>query len=159
MEKKLILIRHAEAEEGALSDKERALTQRGIRQAYLLSEWMQQQHFLPALIVHSSARRCRETAQLLAERLNIAVLQEEERLYNASMRQIVEVLEQTPGAVESLALVGHNPYLSYFAEWVTGEPLGSLSPASAVVLSLPVDDWTMLSGQMATLLGRFDAVY
>lgn len=158
MEKRLILIRHAEAAEGALTDKDRALTQRGIRHAYLLSEWLRQQHFLPSLIVHSTALRCEQTARLLVERLGDMPLQEEESLYNASMRQIKETVENLAASLDTVALVGHNPYLSYFAEWLTGEPLGMLLPASTVVVSLPIDDWSLLSGQTATLLGRFEVI-
>jgi len=160
MERRLILIRHAEAEAVALSDKERALTQRGIRQVYLLSEWMQQHHFLPEHIIHSTALRCEQTARLLAERLAAApTLQAEEQLYEASMRQIIETLVHVPATIHEVALIGHNPHLSYFAEWLSGEPLGILAPASAVAFHLPIDGWNMLSGQIATLLGRFEATH
>ena len=65
--KRLILMRHAKSDwsQGGLSDFERPLNKRGVKDSSALGKWMADHLELPDVILCSSARRTQQTMQLL----------------------------------------------------------------------------------------------
>jgi phosphohistidine phosphatase len=118
---RVYLVRHAHAVE-AEEDAERPLSVRGERQARALADFLgRAKAFEPSVIWHSSLVRSRQTAEILAQRLQLAApltlmpdLQPED-----DPRAVARRLKAT--AVESVAVFGHEPHLSALASLlVTG---------------------------------------
>lgn len=117
--RRLILIRHAKADAGAL-DLERRLTPRGESDAAAVGRLLARAGVTPDRAVLSPARRARQTwdavQAALAEPVEVVL---DQRVYDndvAALFQVVAEAEVDAGAVLGcLALVGHNPSFAEFA--------------------------------------------
>ena len=149
MVKNLILVRHAEATEGGagVKDIERELTAKGHRDAPRIGRYFYENQILPDMILSSSAQRARSTAELMAEQLKYELNQISyvDELYNASVRTLLSTINQGDDAWSILVLVGHNPAISYLSEYLSGEPIGSMDPASYVQIEFEADSWQEVS--------------
>ena len=74
MAKRLILVRHAKAEYGAIQDAERSLTKTGQRQALQLGLELAQRLDRLDLMIISPAKRAQQTAEPLIGRARLAGL-------------------------------------------------------------------------------------
>lgn len=105
----IILWRHAEAEDGG-ADLERALTERGIRQASRVGRWLRKRLRGDWRVIASPALRARQTAAGLAMPFevvaSIAPGAEPEAVLNAS---------QWPNGPGNVVIVGHQPTLGQVA--------------------------------------------
>jgi len=113
--RQLVLVRHAKAGEGAI-DRDRPLADRGVAEAPALGRWLARQRIVPDRVVVSPARRARQTWDLAAAELRKAaepVL--DDRVYDNTVEDLLEILRQTPAEVTTLAIVGHNPGIQELA--------------------------------------------
>lgn len=109
--RRLILMRHAEAERAAGSggDRDRALSARGRREAASIGRAIAARGMLPDLALVSPAARTRQTWDLLHDAFGDVEVREEEPLYNGAaeaLRRLVEAAEEEAG---TLMVVAHNP--------------------------------------------------
>ncbi|CAN5275540.1 histidine phosphatase family protein [soil metagenome] len=120
--KALYLLRHAKSSHaGGEADHDRPLAERGRRAAPLIAEHMRRQKIAPALVLCSSARRTRETLDLLAPALgDDTVRRFEDGLYQADAAALLERLRQVPHDVPTVMLVGHNPAVQEMALTLAG---------------------------------------
>ncbi|HMJ68105.1 MAG TPA: histidine phosphatase family protein [Cyclobacteriaceae bacterium] len=157
--KHLILIRHAESGEKVTgqSDKDRELTTSGISQAASAGAYLRDQPVHIDMILSSGASRAETTAQLIAEQLKSGdLITVEDELYQGSVGTLFNILRGADQH-QSIAIVGHNPTVSYFSEFITGTVVEELRPATVIVFKVPIGNWKDLSKGCATLLDRFDA--
>jgi len=109
---RIYLLRHARAvwAEPGTRDFDRALDARGREDARALGLEMAAKDLRPDRVICSSAKRCRETWDLLAEALPVSDVTFTETLYvegQAGYLDIIQDLEDTG----SVMLVGHNPMI------------------------------------------------
>src|SRR5918994_6226511 len=111
--KTLLLIRHAKSswEHSGVSDHDRPLNERGLRDAPLMGRRLAERGVVPDVILSSTALRARATAKLLADALGsgAAHIVTDERLYAASADEVLEVVGELGSEVSCAAVVGHNP--------------------------------------------------
>ena len=142
--KRLLILRHAKSswDHSALTDWERPLSARGVRDAPRVGELLRTQALIPDLIVTSDAVRARTTAQAVAQAAGYTGdISVEPSLYHASADDIVAVLNTVADdLVESVLVVGHNPGLEELVERLSGEHHG-LPTAALVQLALPIERW------------------
>jgi phosphohistidine phosphatase len=114
VERQLLLLRHAKSswDDPALPDHDRPLAGRGRKAATLIGEHLRHQRVPVALVLCSSARRARETVELVDPRGEIQV---EREIYAASADQLLERLRGLSSDVEVAMLVGHNPAIQELA--------------------------------------------
>jgi phosphohistidine phosphatase len=151
MRLRLIVMRHAKAGElPGGPDAERALTERGRRDAAAAGRWLRESGFLPGAVVCSPARRTRQTWQQVSAELGAEpAFSLEKRLYEADVLDLTEVVAATPAEVTSLLYIGHNPAAAQFAADLTGRDLPFPTSAIAVIaLPAPWADLAPLSGQL-----------
>src|SRR5262245_24183768 len=67
----LILWRHADAED-RMPDEERRLTSKGEKQAQRMAAWLKERLPRNAVVLSSTARRARETAQALTRKFELS---------------------------------------------------------------------------------------
>jgi phosphohistidine phosphatase len=109
--RRLILLRHAKSAwpEG-VPDHDRPLAPRGRRDAPAAGRWLHRFGYVPDRVVCSTARRARETWQLAEENLGAhPTTVFEDRVYGASIADLLDLARQTPEDVRSLLIVGHDP--------------------------------------------------
>ena len=71
--RKLVLLRHAKSEWPDLADHDRPLAKRGRRDAPVVGRWLGASGYAPDAVVCSTARRARETWELVSTGLTAAV--------------------------------------------------------------------------------------
>lgn len=109
--KRIYLLRHAKsgwAEPGG-RDFDRSLSDAGFAEAELVADSAADRGYRPDLVVCSTAKRCRQTADAFNRVFSgLVEFRYVDALYNAPAEIYLEIARSTRG-VEGLMLVGHNP--------------------------------------------------
>lgn len=105
----LILWRHAEAEDGT-PDNARKLTDKGIRQAQNMAEWLQSRLPDNARILVSPAQRTRQTALALKQKIDIT-----DAVSTSATALTILTAAGWPDAAGTVVIVGHQPVLGELA--------------------------------------------
>ncbi|MDT4943015.1 MAG: phosphohistidine phosphatase [Pseudonocardiales bacterium] len=161
MAARLVVIRHAKAGEAPL-DIERPLTDRGLRDAAAIGDWLRDAGVAPERAVVSPARRARETWQEAAARLDDApeaVI--DERIYDNDVDLLLDIVHETPDDVGTLVLVGHNPAFGALAVELDDRRgdadarrgLHAAFPTSAVAVFDIAGSWADVDEGVGTLTG------
>lgn len=140
--KKIILLRHAEASNANFStnDFNRSLSHSGQQQALSIGQRIYRHVTSPISVVCSTAVRTRQTL----EALNIDHILDVhyyESLYNGDLTDYLEVI--TKASNFPLLLIGHNPVISELATLLrrpddtTIDYRGFMAPANLVEISFP----------------------
>jgi phosphohistidine phosphatase len=152
--KTLLLLRHAKSswKNADQPDFERPLNGRGERSAPLMGRHLRAEKIAPDLILCSPAERARQTAALFTKAAGLdAELRYDERIYEASALQLLEVVTQADEGADTVLLVGHNPGFEELLMLLTGAP--RLMPTAALAkIDLSVDKW----GKVKEQAGRLD---
>jgi phosphohistidine phosphatase len=108
--KRLLLLRHAKAEQADKEDHARELTKRGRKDAAHMGAWLQKNGFTPDLVLCSTSARTRETWALVSEELGASVKVEFLKpLYLAPAKTIPTIIQNSEGDARTLLMIGHNP--------------------------------------------------
>lgn len=146
MPKHLYLLRHAEAgtKESRQDDKTRELTSTGVKDSLHLGAWFRQQNIRFDLIASSSALRAEQTAGMVAEgmKLDNPKIVTDDVLYEASVRQFLDYINNIEDAYEHVLITGHNPAISYLAEYLTKADTGDMASGSVVIIQFNLGSWT-----------------
>lgn len=134
----LVVVRHAKADRpGGVEDVDRALLPRGRADARATGDWVAQQVGRPDLVVASHSTRTRETVeQLLRAWAEPPAVELDERVYEARLGDLLAVVRGLDEDAATVALVGHNPGVSYLVAELTGVQV-ELSTSGVVVLEVP----------------------
>lgn len=152
---KLWLIRHAKSDwnAGAVSDFERPLNARGERDGPRMARWLAQQSDGATWVWTSDAVRARSTARFVADgfaALGARVVEAHE-LYDAAPETILDVLRGTPGDVQCVAVVAHNPGMTQVLNLLAGDTVTDNLPTFGVArLEVPAP-WSELGFGRAQL--------
>jgi phosphohistidine phosphatase len=146
--KTLTVVRHAHAENArpGQEDADRGLSARGQQEAAATATHLATFDPSPDLLLVSPARRARSTAEALTQALAFdppAVIFDD-RLYNASVDTLFEVVRAVPAAPRHVVVVGHNPGLSAFIRALTGTDR-ELAPAGIWSCEISLDGWQTLA--------------
>ena len=143
---RLLLLRHAKAEQAGPTDHERPLAPRGRRQAAAVGADLRAEGLVPDRVLCSSALRTRQTWDLVRGALGLAgadvpvdVL---DALYDASPRDILTLLTGLE-AEPTVLVVGHEPTMSVLALLLAG-PTSSLEVVDRVRHGVPTASWSLL---------------
>jgi phosphohistidine phosphatase len=161
--RRLMLLRHAKSDWSApgARDRDRPLSPRGREAAPKMGAYMVRHALVPDLIVASPATRVRETLdQLLPAFKEPPKIRHDDRLYETGSDALLDVIKETPKAVHSLLLVGHNPALAELASLLMAAGdvearqrlIEKFPTAALAVIDFPVDDW----GKLHPKAGRLD---
>jgi phosphohistidine phosphatase len=151
--KKLLLLRHAKSswDDVSLPDFDRPLNERGQRAAPLVGKFMREKKIRPDLVICSPAKRTRETIALVLKAAGIEPpLRYDERIYEASVGQLVEVVSQIEDDKTEVMLVGHNPGFENLLERFTGETV-RIPTATLARIALNAEKWSeaaIMRGQL-----------
>ena len=157
--KTLSILRHAKSSwsDTGLSDRERPLNARGERDAPMMGKRLNESPVRPSLIVSSPAVRAWQTAKTVAREISYPkeFLQRDDRLYLASVRQILDVLAEQDQGFNSIMLVGHNPGLTELANRLVPGLTSNVPTCGLLAVEIDTDDWNIL-GNPATELVLYD---
>lgn len=159
MKKTLLLIRHAEAEDPApmCSDFERQLTTKGIMDAAKTGGYFLIKDIRPDIWISSAADRTVTTAKVMMERLKIdtETIISNRDMYGGGLQAYLKAVNNVPAASNLIALIGHNPDISYFAEYLTHDDFISMSKCGVMIITFEGLEWAEISGRS----GKFEKYF
>jgi phosphohistidine phosphatase len=143
--KQLVVVRHAHAHglEPGLEDFERRLDRRGRAEAEAMAEKAKDLALVPDHLITSPADRAVATAREFARALGFPLprIRHDDRVYLAEPERLVAIVRGLPDDLDRVMVVGHNPGLSQFAAWLTGEDLGQLPTAAMYAARGDLASW------------------
>ncbi|MFL6547809.1 MAG: SixA phosphatase family protein [Povalibacter sp.] len=146
---RLTLVRHAKTQPAAAGqeDWDRALEARGQHDAPEMARRLKGEHGKPDRIISSPAVRAITTANIMARVLGVAAakITQDERIYLASPKMIMEVIRESGDASRHLMIVGHNPGITEFADKVSAErSLDNMPTCAFYSLEFEIENWSEL---------------
>ncbi len=153
--KKLYLVRHAKSswrEEG-ISDFDRPLKGRGIRDAHTTAQWLSKQEATPELMISSPATRAMHTALIFAQELQypFSDILIEADLYHGGMDDIHRSLAKLDDSINAVYLFGHNPTLTNFVNHCIDHIIDNVPTTGVACLKFESAEWKNL-GREAELV-------
>jgi phosphohistidine phosphatase len=160
--KTLVLMRHAKSawDDADLPDTDRPLSPRGQKAAQRMGARLKKAGYRPDIVLCSTARRARETLELMADRLpKKAKVQHLTELYMAVPREMLNIVAKMPDSAETVMLIGHNPGMGSLVTWLAGEGDSELlskirrkfPTAGIAVVTFEVARWSEVTGEGGVL--------
>lgn len=142
--KNLYLIRHGKSDWDADYDQDhnRPLNKRGIRDAAKIGTYLKRASVHPDRVLCSSAVRTRRTLELLSEeagwRTEIVI---EKGLYLAAPDEVMSLISAQPASVDTLVVVGHQPFTGEVASRFLGGRYLEVPTACVIGIEFDAAHW------------------
>ncbi len=154
--KTLTLVRHAKSswKDNSLTDRDRPLNKRGKRDAPIMGKRISEAGIRPSLIVCSPAVRAWTTAKAIADEIGypLEFLQREDGLYLASLDDLLDITFSQETGFTSLMVIGHNPGLTTFANYLSPGVTNNVPTAGVVSVTFDREDWNLYEQPETELL-------
>ncbi|NVO10458.1 MAG: histidine phosphatase family protein [Bacteroidales bacterium] len=147
--KELFVLRHAKSswDEPDKDDIDRALTTRGINDAYSMANRLIKHLKEVDLIVTSHANRAMHTSTIFAgvigypfEKIKIT-----SRIYEVSEIQLSTLVKELPEDLTRILIVGHNPTFTYYVNRYLLKSIDNIPTAGIVGMSFNTASWKDIS--------------
>ena len=152
----ITIVRHAKSswKDMSLPDRKRPLNKRGRRDAPEMGKRMREHGIRPSLIMTSPATRAWTTAKIIAREINYPkeFLQREDGLYLAPLDDILDIVMAQDNGFNNMMLVGHNPGLTDFANFLVPGLTDNLPTAGVVSVEIDQDNWSLYERPKSNLL-------
>jgi phosphohistidine phosphatase len=156
MPKYLFLLRHAETAEkqSGQTDKERELTSKGLKEAMLIGIYLQKSNTKFDTIISSTATRTRSTTQIVSDAMRASAdkIIYEDQLYEASLRTFLALINKLDDDLNTVMFVGHNPTISYLAEFLASAPIGDIATGGLVNIKFDMASWSKVTKSSGELV-------
>jgi len=154
--KTLLVLRHAKSswKDTSLVDHDRPLNKRGRRDAPRMGRLIQSAGIVPDLLISSTAKRARKTAQAVAEACGYsAEIARERRFYETGPQTVLQEVAKVSDEHDTVMIVGHNPTWEGVVSELTGQY--EIMPTAALArIELDIEHWSDLregSGRLVSL--------
>lgn len=120
----LYLLRHAKSswKDASLADFERPLKRRGREAAEQMGRFLGSKKVSLPLLISSPAVRTRETIAMVMRHASLeAEPLFDQRIYEASLATLVQVVAEIPNGKKAAMLIGHNPGMEELLAFLTHE--------------------------------------
>lgn len=145
----LFLVRHAKSSWSTpgLDDFDRALNDRGERNAPFMGKELAKRGENPDMLVSSTAKRAYTTAKLIAAELGYAKtdIVKNDELYLAGVKTWLAVVNQLDMQHTTVMIFGHNDGITEFANYLTDARIENIPTCGIVKIKFDFDDWKMVS--------------
>lgn len=151
--KKLILVRHAKSSwDLPVQDFDRPLSNRGIRNAHLVST--NALKYLPEtfIIWSSSAKRAMETAIIFTQNFNCPIesILFKKELYTFDLQKLETLIKECNDQFDNLILFGHNEAITNFVNKFGNVYIDNVSTSGLVAITFDTNSWATISNGETT---------
>jgi len=146
----LLILRHAKSswKDDALPDHDRPLNKRGKADAPRMGALLRREELLPDLVLSSTARRARATAEMAVEESGYeGELRLDRELYSFDAEPYLEVLAELDDDYRCVMVVGHNPAMEELVEVLAGH-YERMPTAALAQIELPIENWSELEDEV-----------
>jgi phosphohistidine phosphatase len=156
MSKNLWLIRHAKSSwnHGEIQDSFRPLNERGYRDAPEMAARLHSANIRPDLIITSHAIRAYSTAMIFAGVVGYphGTIRIVSKLYDASTRAYLEVIQALPDQYNTVFLFAHNPTISNTLELLAGLENQDMPTCGMAHISFDHATWSECAAKSGKLM-------
>jgi phosphohistidine phosphatase len=120
----LYLLRHAKSswKDASLADFERPLKGRGRDAAEQMGRFLASKKVTVGALISSPSVRTRQTIDIVLSQVELGVEpQFDQRIYEASLSTLVQIVSEIPDDTKAAMLVGHNPGMEEMLAFLTRE--------------------------------------
>ncbi len=144
--KTLVLIRHGKAVNRAadMTDHQRSLVQKGIKDSRKIARLMKDKGIMPDVMISSPALRALETAKIFAQIYNYSADQIllEKDIYDASrVTGLISLIKKFDDRFQTVFIFGHEPTLSELTTRLVKFSRDTLPKSGAVGMQFRTDQW------------------
>lgn len=154
--KRVFLVRHAKSSwsDPGLTDFERPLNNRGYSDAEIIAKELKAKVGDIECIVSSTALRAMETTKILTSEkgINYDHLEYDDRLYHASADRILKTISKVSDEYESVAIVGHNPGMTYLGNDFANITIDNLPTTGVLAVEFDIEKWESVLKEKGRLL-------
>jgi phosphohistidine phosphatase len=147
----LYLLRHAKSSwnDASLRDFDRPLKERGRETARVIGERLASEKPAVSLVICSPAVRTRQTWEIVAKSSGLRVAERfDERIYEASLRDLLQVVSEISADEQVVILIGHNPGFEELLAFLTGE---SRRMPTCALAKIKLESWEHLKARQGSL--------
>lgn len=146
--KRIILNRHAKSDwdDSSLSDFQRPLSERGLRDAPMMAKKLAKRDIKIDLVYSSSAERAKTTAEYFIKELNLSENQYffEREIYGSGVSFIRNIIPSLDNKINSVMFFGHNPDFTSLVTYFTGERIGNLPTCGIAIIKFDISSWSQI---------------
>ncbi|SHH51029.1 SixA phosphatase family protein [Winogradskyella jejuensis] len=140
----LIIVRHAKSSwEHNVSDVERPLKTRGVRDASLIAKEFKSKNYSIDAVYSSPANRALSTCNIFKDILGWSpdLIENDEELYDFSGEQVINFIKNIDNQLETVVIFGHNHALTSIINLMGDKYIDNLPTSGLVVLKFDIDSW------------------
>ena len=142
----LVLLRHAKAVHDGTPDIDRRLAPRGQADAAAVGRWFVEADHDFGLVLCSPSARTRETwAELEQAGVTGAEVSYDERIYDASVDDLLDALAEVPDQIAHVLVVGHAPGIPALAEMLADPARSDAESLHTLGRSFPTSGFAVLT--------------
>jgi len=149
--KTIYLVRHAKSSWDMLDvkDRDRPLKERGVHDAYLVSNHLTKEVQKVQSIFSSPANRAVHTALIFSKNLEIpfSKISIHEELYLSSMSQILSFIGTLDSDLDTIMVFFHNPTITQFINEMTDTEIQNVPTSGIGCLKFYSQNWDLPLGQ------------
>ncbi len=152
--KKIYLIRSAKAEDFSqgLSDYERSLRKKGLKDIKTMGSYLSFQGISPDIILSSCALRAQETTTKLAETLHFKGMKYFlKELYFLPYEEVLKIIMAQDEEHDNIFIVGHNPQLIELVNTLSSDFISNMPSMGVVALSFDINEWSEIEDVKGTI--------
>lgn len=152
--KHIYLIRHAKSDwnNPKLSDFNRPLNKRGKRNAPFMGQKLNELTPNLDLIIASPAKRALQTVKAICKEINYneSEIRFDESVYHSSYQNLNKIINDLDNNINTIALVGHNPGLTNFSNYLTNNYIDNIVTCGIVKIEFDIDNWNEIIEGLGT---------
>lgn len=147
MKRQILFIRHAKsAYPEGVSDEFRPISPEGVQKTLKICTWLKKQDFTPELLISSSAKRARETAEIIQQKVYPSCeLHIQHSLYTFSPFEVLTFIKNLPETLNRVVLFGHNPAFHECVERLSQTSIEKFPTTGTALISFDVHNWNAIS--------------
>ena len=146
--KNLILIRHAKSNrENPTSDINRSISQRGIKDAILISNLVENTLPQKYIIWSSIAKRTVETSYIFAQNLLYPIenINFKSELYTFDEKELFKQIAKCEDSCENIIIFGHNDAITNFVNKFGDKKINNVPTSGLVQIEFNTNSWKTIS--------------
>ncbi|MDG1040519.1 MAG: histidine phosphatase family protein [Polaribacter sp.] len=154
--KTLYIVRHAKSswEYDGIEDIDRPLKERGIKDAYLLSDYLSEIITKPDVFVSSSANRALHTAIIFCENFGypLSNLKIKKQLYSFSDGYLVKTIKALDDSFDSAIIFSHDHGINTFVNKYGSKPIAHVPTCGVIGIQFENKHWKSIKKGNTTLI-------
>lgn len=156
MQRVLTLVRHAKSswDHAGLSDCDRALNNRGLKDAPEMGRRLADAGYAVDTIIASPAIRAITTAEIIANEIGYSAEQivQDAEIYNANIDALINLVVSFDNNVNSVMVVGHNPGFTVLCNYLSDARIDNMPTCSIAQIQFNTNAWENISEHSGELI-------